>query len=415
MENETKTPAGVKRTAVNGHKFYRSIFERVLSSLTAGKLTLVLPTGEEKVYGLKTPGPEATIRVNDTQFFKRCILYGDVGLGESYVDGAWDTDDIVEVLTWFLFNIQQRTERNLPLTNFLLFINRLGHRMRANNLTGARRNISEHYDLGNDFFKVFLDRSMTYSCGYFTTPEATLEEAQTEKYDRLCRKLHLLPTDHVLEIGGGWGGFAIHAARNYGCRVTSITLSSEQLKYARERAEAEGLSGQIEFVFSDYRNVTGSFDKIVSIEMLEAVGHEYFNSYFAKCQQLLKKDGLLAIQVITCPDSRYESHRKNVDWMQKHIFPGGLLPSVGIMNRAINETGDMHLHQLEEMGLHYARTLANWRERFNHRVEDVLSQGFSEKFIRKWNYYLTSCEAAFRTRNINVVQAVFTRPNNMTI
>ena len=401
-------------------RFYQSIFDKVLSSLPAGRMRMVLPTGEEVLYGLKSPGPEATIRVINTAFFKKCILYGDVGLGESYVDGDWDTDDIVKVLSWFLINMDNapeasRSKRRLPLTNMLLFINRLRHKLRFNNLSGAKRNIHDHYDLGNDFFKIFLDRSMAYSCGYFTSPDQALETAQTEKFDRLCRKLQLNSSDHLLEIGGGWGGFAVHAARNYGCRVTSITISQEQLKYAQERAAAEGLSNQVEFLLTDYRQVTGKFDKIVSIEMLEAVGHEYFNSYFRKCHELLKKDGLLAIQVITCPDSRYDSHRENVDWMQKHIFPGGLLPSIGIMNKAINATGDLQLHNLEEMGMHYVRTLSAWRENFNHKLEEVFRQGFNEQFIRKWNYYLTSCEAAFRTRNITVVQAVFTRPNNLSI
>jgi cyclopropane-fatty-acyl-phospholipid synthase len=256
---------------------------------------------------------------------------------------------------------------------------------------------------------------MTYSCGYFSSPDQSLETAQTEKYDRLCRKLNLNSSDHLLEIGGGWGGFAVHAARNYGCRVTSITISKEQLKYANDRAAAAGLSNQIDFQLTDYRNVTGKFDKIVSIEMLEAVGHEYFKSYFKKCHELLKRYGLLGIQVITSPDSRYESHRKGVTWMQKHIFPGGLLPSLSVMNKAINETSDLQLWHLEEMGLHYARTVATWRENFNHKLESVLAQGFSEKFIRKWNYYLTSCEASFRTRNITVVQAIYSRPNNLTI
>jgi cyclopropane-fatty-acyl-phospholipid synthase len=336
------------------------------------------------------------------------------------VDGDWETDDIVSVLSWFIINLENASaafssKRRLPLTDLLLFLNRLRHKARANNIAGARRNISEHYDLGNDFYKLFLDPSMTYSCAYFSSPDLSLEEAQTEKYDRLCRKLKLNPSDHVLEIGGGWGGFAVHAARNYGCQVTSITISQEQLKYAKDRAAAEGLSNQIEFQLTDYRNITGKFDKIVSIEMLEAVGHEYFKSFFKKCHELLKRYGLLGLQVITCPDSRYESHRKNVTWMQKHIFPGGLLPSIGIMNKAINETGDLHLHDLEEMAPHYARTVATWRENFNHKLDEVLAQGFSEKFIRKWNYYLTNCEATFRTRNISVVQAIYSRPNNLTI
>ncbi|MCI0388634.1 MAG: cyclopropane-fatty-acyl-phospholipid synthase family protein [Acidobacteria bacterium] len=420
MENRTHGSISDTAATPNSHRIYQKIFDRVLSSLPTGKLRVALPTGEEFFYGLKAPGPEAMLKILNPVFFKKCVLYGEVGFGESYVDGDWETDDVVSLLSWFLINLENApaaysSKRRLPLTDFLLVLNRLRHKARANHIAGARRNISDHYDLGNDFFKFFLDPSMTYSCAYFSSPDQSLESAQTDKYDRLCRKLKLTSSDHMLEIGGGWGGFAAHAARNYGCQITSITISKEQWKYAKDRAEAEGLSNQIDFQLTDYRNVTGKFDKIVSIEMLEAVGHEYFKSFFGKCDELLKRNGLMGIQTITCPDSRYESHRKNVTWMQKHIFPGGLLPSIGVMNKAINETGDLQLHDLEDMAPHYARTVATWRENFNHKLEAALAQGFSEKFIRKWNFYLTSCEAAFRTRNITVIQAIYTRPNNPTI
>lgn len=418
IENQMYRTATDAPVTEKSHRIYQKIFDKVLSALPAGKLRVLLPNGEESFYGLKTPGPEATLKILNPAFFKKSVLYGEVGFGESYVDGDWKSDDVVGLLSWFLINLEHASssqKRRLPFTDLLLVFNRLRHKLRANNQTGARRNISEHYDLGNDFYKLFLDSSMTYSCGYFSSPDTLLQSAQAEKYDRLCRKLKLTSSDHVLEIGGGWGGFAVHAARNYGCHVTSITISEEQLKYAKDRVAAEGLSNQIDFRLTDYRNITGKFDKIVSIEMIEAVGHEYFKIFFKKCHELLNRHGLLAIQAITCPDSRYESHRKNVTWMQKHIFPGGLLPSIGIMNKTINETGDLQLHNLEEMGLHYAQTLSIWRENFDHKLESVLAQGFDEKFIRKWDYYLMSCEAAFLTRNINVVQAIFSRPNNLTI
>ncbi|MGE0884486.1 MAG: class I SAM-dependent methyltransferase [Blastocatellales bacterium] len=418
MEDQTHMAISSEQVVEKSYRIYQKLFNRILSSLPAGKLRVLLPNGEEIVYGQKAPGPEATLRILNPAFFKKSILYGEVGFGESYVDGEWDSDDVVAVLSWLIINMEHAAssqKRRLPLTDLLLVFNKIRHKLRANNQSNAKRNISEHYDLGNDFYKLFLDPSMTYSCGYFSSPEASLESAQTEKYDRLCQKLKLKSSDHVLEIGGGWGGFAVHAARNYGCRVTSITISEEQLKYAEERVAAEGLSDQIDFQLTDYRNVTGKFDKIVSIEMIEAVGHEYLRSFFKKCHELLDRYGLLAIQAITCPDSRYDSHRKNVTWMQKHIFPGGLLPSVGIMNKFINETGDLQLHSLEEMGLHYARTTATWRRNFNEKLESVLSLGFDEKFIRKWNYYLLNCETIFLTRNITVVQAVYSRPNNLMI
>lgn len=401
-----------------GAGIYQTLFNKILAPLPAGKLRVVFPDGQEATYGQKLPGPEATLNILNPAFFKKSILYGEVGFGESYVDGDWDSDDVVGVLSWFVINLGHAAsdgKRRLPLTDLLLVFNKIRHKLRANNQANAKRNISEHYDLGNDFYRLFLDPSMTYSCGIFSSPETSLEAAQAEKYDRLCRKLKLKTSDHVLEIGGGWGGFAEHAAKNYGCRITSITISQEQLNYAKERMAAAGLSNQVEFQLTDYRNVTGKFDKIVSIEMIEAVGHEYLKGFFQKCHDLLDRSGVLAIQAITCPDSRYESHRQNVTWMQKHIFPGGLLPSVGMMNKFINETGDLHLHSLEEMGLHYARTVATWRNNFNEKLESVLSLGFSEKLIRKWNYYLLNCEAIFLTRNITVVQAIYSRPNNLTI
>jgi cyclopropane-fatty-acyl-phospholipid synthase len=224
--------------------------------------------------------------------------------------------------------------------------------------------------------------------------------------------LSLKPTDHVLEIGTGWGGNAIHIAKNYGCLVTTATISEEQYKLATERIESEKLSDKIKVVLQDYRLLEGQFDKIVSIEMLEAVGHKFLDVYFKKCQELLKKDGILAIQVITCPDSRYDSLRGGVDWIQKHIFPGSLLPSVAAINSAINNTGNLTLVDLKDIGLDYAKTLLLWRTKFNEQLNQVKALGFDEHFVRKWNYYMSYCEAAFEMRNINVMQMVYSRPNN---
>jgi len=256
---------------------------------------------------------------------------------------------------------------------------------------------------------------MTYSCGYFKQNENTLQEAQANKYDRLCESVKLNSNDHVLEIGCGWGGFAVHAAKKYGCKVTGITISKEQYDYAIQRIKKEGLENRVNIVLEDYRKIKGSFDKIISIEMLEAVGHKYLNAYFKKCHEVLKKDGVLGLQVIISPDSRYNALKNSVDWIQKHIFPGSLLPSVAAMNKAINDTGDMTLFSLNEMGLNYARTLATWRENFNNKIIEVKKLGFDDPFIRKWNYYLSYCEAAFAARNINVVQLVYSRPNNSKI
>jgi len=278
---------------------------------------------------------------------------------------------------------------------------------------GAARNISRHYALSNELFELFLDETMAYSCAIFE-PGDDLESAQRRKYDAVCDLALIGPDSNLLEIGSGWGGNAIYMAKHYGCKVTSLTISAEQHKMAVERVEAAGLSDRISILMQDYRLMEGEYDKIVSVEMLEAVGHNYLDLYFKKCHELLKKNGILALQVITSPDSRYDSLRKGVDWIQKYIFPGSLLPSVGAINSAINRTGDLTMVDLKDMGLHYATTLKLWFDQFNANLPTVKSLGFDEEFIRKWNYYLCYCEAAFAMRNINVMQLVYSRPNNVS-
>ena len=396
---------------------YQNIVLDVLAGMDKGNLFLSLPSGESRMLGNGEGNVSASIYIVDEEFYKRIIMYGDIGFGEAYVDGLWETDNITNVIKWVLLNIDNTPvvsgskSRSIAL-NILKGFNKLFHSKRENTVDGSRKNIAEHYDLNNDFFATFLDPTMTYSAGYFYKEGITLEESQYAKYDRLCRQLHLKPTDHVLEIGSGWGGNAIHMAKNYGCKVTSLTISEEQLKLARERVEAEGLSDRVEILMKDYRHMDGVYDKIVSVEMLEAVGHKYLNEYFRRCHEMLKPTGILAIQVITSPDSRYDSLRKGVDWIQKHIFPGSLLPSVAAINKAVNKAGDMTMVDLKDMGLDYATTLKMWYDAFNANLKKVKPLGFDEKFIRKWNYYLCYCEAAFAMRNINVMQLVYSRPNN---
>lgn len=396
--------------------FYRKVILGLLSKMPLGKALISLPDGSEMAIG-NGEGISCHIRIQNPVFFRRCVLYGDIGFGEAYVDGDWDTDSITNVIKWFLLNVDHAptvsgsSTRSLVL-NLLKAVNKLYHIKRGNSLSGSRKNISEHYDLNNDFFALFLDPTMTYSSAYYTRENMTLEEAQLEKYDRLCRQLHLKESDHVLEIGSGWGGNAIYMAKHYGCRVTTLTISEEQYRLAKERIAKEKLEDRITILVKDYRLMEGSFDKIVSIEMLEAVGAEYYNEYFKKCSDLLKKDGIFALQVITCPDSRFESLKNGVDWIQKHIFPGSLLPSVAAINQAVNSTGNLTLVDLKDIGLHYAHTLNAWHKAFNEKLEAVKQLGFDEYFIRKWNYYLCYCEAAFAMRNIHVMQLVYTRPNN---
>ena len=398
--------------------FYENTVLTALNKMNKGFLNLTLPNGENFQIGNEKSSTSANIEVRSYDFFKYLILYGDIGFGEAYVKGLWETDNITNVIKWVILNIDNAPSvsgskaKTLGLNIFKWF-NRIYHNNRSNSITGSQKNIAEHYDLNNDFFATFLDQSMTYSAAYFKSPELTLSEAQDAKYRRLCEQLCLKETDHVLEIGSGWGANAIFMAQNYGCKVTSVTISKEQQKLAQERVEAAGLSNKVDIIIKDYRNIEGQFDKIVSVEMLEAVGHNYLETYFAKCAEVLKPNGILAFQVITSPDSRYQSLRRGVDWIQKHIFPGSLLPSVAIINKAINNTSDLTMVDLKDLGLDYAKTLKLWFEEFNNKTNEVKTLGFDDQFIRKWNYYLNYCEAAFEMRNINVMQMVYARPNTI--
>ena len=416
----TLNPSRAGSFAKKSGGFYQHIVMQSLEQMTLGCLHLELPDGTKKIFGQAGANISANVRIVNWNFFKRCMLFGDIGFGEAFVDGDWDTDDIPRVISWFILNVENSPAMSGSrgkkfLVNMLGHYNRILHLLRPNSLETSRRNISEHYDLGNDFYKLFLDPTMTYSSALFESPTQTLEQAQVAKYDRLCRQLKLKPGEHVLEIGSGWGGFSLHAAKNYGVRITSVTISEEQFKFARELFQKEGLADKIEIKLMDYRLLTGQFDKIVSIEMLEAVGDAYLETYFAKCHEVLKPGGLLALQMITCPDSRYDSLRKNVDWIQKHIFPGSLLLSIHRVNEALSSTGDLFLHDLKDIGLSYAETLKRWRIAFNQNEAAVRTLKFDTRFIRKWNYYLSYCEAAFAMRNISVVQAIYTRPNNPTL
>lgn len=392
---------------------------RTLRRFTLGRLNLELPDGSSEQFGSESgnDGPRATLAVKHPDFFRRCALYGNVGLGESYLLGDWDTPDIRAVLEWFIINLHadetaRGSSQRLPGIGFLRFLDRARHRLRPNSPTMSRRNIEEHYDLGNEFYRLWLDPTMTYSAARFSHPAQSLEDAQYAKYDALCRKLKLHSDDHVLEIGCGWGGFAMHAAKNYGCRITCLTISPAQHDEASRRVQEAGLDHLIEIRIQDYRDLQGQFDKIVSIEMLEAVGDEFLETWCQKCHEVLAPGGLLAVQMITVPDCDHAELKRGADFIQRHIFPGSLLLSIGRMNQAMSRTGNLFLHHLEDMGASYVRTLREWHERFNERTDEVQSLGFSEQFIRKWNYYLKYCEAGFATRNISVVQGVYTRPAN---
>jgi cyclopropane-fatty-acyl-phospholipid synthase len=416
LTNDITAEKKVART----YSFYKSIVMRILSKMNKGLLNLTFPNDEVGTFGGKDKTIVANIKINNSRFFKRIVLYGDIGFGESYVDGDWETDNIANVISWMILNVENNpaisgTSNKYSPISLLKAINRLYHRFNVNTKNGSKKNISEHYDLNNEFFKLWLDKSMTYSSAIFEDNSYSLYDAQMAKYDRLCRKLKIKSTDNVLEIGTGWGGFAVFAAQNYGCKITTITISNEQYNYSKNLIVEKNLDKLVSVQLKDYREISGQYDKIVSIEMLEAVGDEYLPIYFSKIHELLKSDGALGLQVITSHDSNYKQLKNGVDWIQKHIFPGSLLPSIGALNSAVNKTSNLHLHDLKNIGLDYARTLREWRNGFNSKLNDVFRLNLNDSFVRKWNYYLSYCESAFFMRNISVVQIVYTRPNNRNL
>lgn len=380
-----------------------------------GQLELTLPDRSTLTFGVDDGTPPVDLTVNDDSFFSKVALRGDIGLGESYMDGDWQSRNPARLLGWFIRNkdvlMNDRFEWAMPLLSRLHALQeRLLHKRNANTKTGSQRNIEAHYDLGNDFYELFLDKTMTYSSAFFAEDDMSLEEAQTEKYDRICRKLRIQPTDTILEIGCGWGGFACFAARNYGCKVTGITLSPSQFDYATARVARSGLQHLVSIQQIDYRDVQGQFDKIVSIEMIEAVGHENLPTYLAAFDRLLKPDGLSCIQIIMTADHRYEKYRKTSDFIRKHIFPGSHLPSIKSLFDSKGEA-DLNPYHFETFGLHYAKTLEIWKRRFEANWPQIKALGFSERFRRKWNLYFDYCIAGFRERHINLGQIVFGRMN----
>ena len=351
-----------------------------------------------------------TINIHDRDFYSSILVNGGLGAGEAYIDGNWTCEDLTGVVELFICNREYLEGNGLCMRWFTKPLQILQRIMQRNTLKGSRRNIAAHYDLGNDLFEQFLDRTMMYSCGIFHHEKATLQEASEAKLERICQKLQLNPDDHVLEIGTGWGGFALYAASHYGCRVTTTTISKEQHEYASQRIRDAGLESRVTLLFDDYRELEGSYDKVVSIEMIEAIGYRNYDSYFNKCAELLRPDGLMLLQSITIADQRFDVAKKSIDYIQRFIFPGGCLPSVAALSDAIARKTDMRIFHMEDIGPHYATTLRMWRERFFANIEKITQLGYPERFIRMWHYYLCYCEGGFRQQSIGTVQMLITKP-----
>lgn len=378
-----------------------------VSRWRVGRLIVHLPDGSVVTGGAADAEPAVAMWIRDERLIWRFALRGDVGIGESYVNGEWHVDDLPLFIELALIN--QETAADTWLTQLANVPDLVRHALRPNSPRGSRRNIQKHYDLSNELFALFLDPTLTYSSAVFDDTDESLERAQQRKFERFGQGLLLCPADHVLEIGCGWGAFARFAARTYGCRVTGLTISRRQYELARQRVHEEGLTDRVSIEFCDYRHAAGRFSKVVSIEMLEAVGRQHWSTFFAKCHELLNPSGLVGLQVISIPDHRFEAYARRCDWIQKYIFPGGILPSLTELCRAMSDRAPFTVRHLDDIGPHYVETLARWRRTFLSRTPEVRALNLDDRFIRMWDYYLASCEGAFRARAIGNLQLILGR------
>ncbi|WP_191602215.1 SAM-dependent methyltransferase [Marinomonas algicola] len=353
----------------------------------------------------------AHIHIHDRAVYWDMFMNASIGAGEAFMLNRWTTPDLLAVIQLMVKNLTliNKMDGDRPFLNRIA--TKIAHVVNANTQKGSRKNISAHYDLGNDFFSLFLDPTMMYSAAVYPHAKATLEEASTYKLDRICQKLELTSDDHLLEIGTGWGGLAVHAAKYYGCKVTTTTISQEQYDFAKARVVQENLTNQVTLLLDDYRDLTGQYDKLVSIEMIEAVGHEYYDSYFSKCSNLLKEDGLMLIQAITIADQRYNYAKRSVDFIQRYIFPGGCLPSNEVIASKVSKKTNLQIVAVEDITEHYADTLKDWRIAFMQKKHQVREMGFDDVFCRMWEFYLCYCEGGFRERAISTGQFLFAKPD----
>ena len=400
------------RSARVGEKIAREAIFRLLSKLQVGSLTLHEGPCSHHFGSVDKPHePQAEVHIHSPAVYSQMLTGGSIGSGEAYMKGYWSSPDAMDVMRIFSANLVLLNKFDASQSVFVKLALKIAHRFNRNTYKGSQLNIAAHYDLGNEFFQLFLDPTMMYSSALFSDKSASLEVASETKLDELCQQLELKADDHLLEIGTGWGGMAIHAAKNFGCRVTTTTISQEQYDFASARVMEEGLEGQITLLCEDYRNLTGEYDKLVSVEMIEAVGHDFYQNYFRMCSGLLKPNGKMVIQAITMADQRYKEARDSVDFIKRYIFPGGCLPSVAVMAQHIARDTDMQIVHLRDITNDYAETLAHWRQRFLANLEAVRGMGFSEEFVRMWDFYLCYCEGGFRERVISTVQLAFAKPD----
>ena len=385
----------------------RKVFTDKLQFMTGG--TLVLEQGDQTLE-LGSGEPRLHVQINNPQVWTRMVLGGPTAAGEAYVDGDWDCDDLVGVMRLLLSNKPAYNRMGNGLARLLTPFRRLRQWQRRNSRSGSRRNITAHYDLGNGFYQLWLDDAMMYSSALFSRPDMTLEQASRAKLAEVCSKLALKHTDHVLEIGSGWGGFAIYAAQHFGCRVTTVTISQAQYTWAKRRIDEAGLQDLIKIELKDYRDLKGQYDKLVSIEMVEAVGEAYIPGYLKKCGELLKPGGVFVLQGIVIHEALYDNYKRGEDFIQKHIFPGGFLPCLSGLVNTLDKVTDLQVTEQDDMGADYAQTLVHWRERFLRSSETLLGMGFDDRFLRLWLFYLCYCESGFREQTISVVQIQSVKP-----
>ncbi|MBP5959460.1 class I SAM-dependent methyltransferase [Pseudomonas anatoliensis] len=411
MKSSSLSVSRLSTNGLTGSLLRRGVL-RQMARLKHGQL-VVIEDGERMLFG--TPGSALVgeIHILDAAVWGLVASNGSIGAGEAFIHGYWSSPDLTAVVRVFVSNLEvlDAMEGGLarlgrPMVQGLHWLNR-------NTRKGSQKNIAAHYDLGNDLFEQFLDPTMMYSAAQFLTPEDNLEQAQLNKLERICQKLALKPSDHLLEIGTGWGSMALYAAQNYGCRVTTTTLSKEQYAFTAKRIEQLGLQDQVTLLLKDYRDLTGEYDKLVSIEMIEAVGHRFLPTYFKQCAQLLKSNGLMLLQAITIREQRYEQAKRGVDFIQRYIFPGGALPCVQKMLEIVSRDTDMNLLHMEDFGLHYAKTLRLWHENFRRAHGRLSELGYDDYFLRLWEFYLCYCEGGFLERTIGTAQLLLAKPAAM--